>query len=256
MNRNKLFSRFFAACEQGEERGTPALWWRGAGSEAEEMRKLLKEEEERITELQAPERDLFAMGISSCAGVDEAGRGPLAGPVVAAAASFTRLPRFPFINDSKKLSHQERMTLFSWLGKFCHLSIGMATHEEIDALNIHRASLLAMARAVEGLPEKPSYILVDGRFTIPGISIPQRAIIKGDSRAFSIASASIAAKVTRDTIMEEYHSRYPQYGFALHRGYPTRDHCIALKTHGLCAIHRKSYGPVRACLAEENPIEH
>jgi ribonuclease HII len=250
MNRNKLLSRFFAACVKGEERGIPALWWRGGNGEPEEMQRLLEQEKERITELQAPERELFTRGFSPCAGVDEAGRGPLAGPVVAAAASFTCLPRLPFINDSKKLGRKERKALFSWLGKFCHLSIGMATHEEVDVLNIHRASLLAMERAVKGLPEKPSYILVDGRFTIPGISIPQRAVIKGDSRVFSIACASIAAKVTRDAIMEEYHSLYPQYGFALHRGYPTKDHCHALKVHGPCAIHRKTYGPVRACLAE------
>jgi len=255
MNRKQCFTLFYEACAAlpgGIRFGLSR--YRAVGDALPVQAKLLLEKEnEHLARLQIHDRELLHQGFTIVAGIDEAGRGPLAGPVVAAAAAFRELPLLPFVNDSKLLGPLEREALLPWIEKTCHIGIGQATHDEIDSLNIHRASLLAMARAVEALPVKPGFLLIDGRFAIPGLPVPQRPLIKGDRTSFSIACASIAAKVTRDRIMNELHLQYPHYGFAHHMGYPTKEHCRALREHGPCAVHRKTYGPVRAFLGGCRP---
>ena len=178
------------------------------------------------------------------AGVDEVGRGPLAGPVVTAAV-ILKAP-IEGVTDSKKLSPLKRRQLAIQIREqaLCY-AYGRAEVEEIDSLNIHYATLLAMKRAIEGLSIRPEKILVDGLYT-PSVMIPCEAIIKGDALIASIGAASILAKVIRDDEMEEMDVLYPGYGFALHKGYPTAVHRIALKQLGPCAIHRRSYAPVAA----------
>ncbi len=249
MNRKTCSALFYKACEALPGSAGYEQFSAMGDALSPPAQDLLEKEKEHLTRLQLMDRELLTKGCGLVAGVDEAGRGPLAGPVIAAAAAFRELPFLPFVNDSKLLGHDERETLLAWIEKTCHIGIGQASHEEIDLLNIHRASLLAMARAVEALPVRPGFLLIDGRFVIPGLSMPQKSIIKGDRTSFSIACASIAAKVTRDRIMEDLHLQYPHYGFARHMGYPTQEHCKALEIYGPCAVHRKSYGPVRACLA-------
>lgn len=182
------------------------------------------------------------------AGVDEAGRGPLAGPVVAAAVILA--PNFPKgeLRDSKKLTAKRRELLFDLIHeKSLAISIGHADPVEIDRLNILQASLLAMKRAVEGLKLLPQLVQVDGKF-IPEIAIPCEAIIKGDDKVPEISAASIIAKVTRDREMAAIHALYPEYGFAQHSGYPTKAHCEALIKYGITPLHRKSFGPVKKLL--------
>ncbi len=181
-------------------------------------------------------------------GVDEVGRGPLAGDVVAAAVVLGSPCPVDGLADSKKLSAQRRETLAAELhSKAPHLALGRASPEEIDRLNILHASLLAMHRAVQGLPITPDLVLVDGN-RLPNWDYPSIAVVKGDSQVPEIAAASIVAKVTRDREMLELHDRRPVYGFARHKGYPTRAHLEALATHGVCPEHRRSFAPVRAAL--------
>ncbi len=190
------------------------------------------------------EQRLWANGIRCIAGVDEAGRGPLAGPVVAAAVVFRpHQALLPGINDSKKLSAKQREKAFSSIYENAWaVAIGMATESEIDQLNIRCATFLAMERAVAALSVKVEHCLVDGH-ELPLSIMHGEAIIKGDQRSMSIAAASIVAKVTRDRLMIEYDGQYPQYGFAQHKGYPTAAHLQALRLHGLCPIHRRSFHP-------------
>ena len=184
-------------------------------------------------------------GYKVIAGVDEAGRGPLAGPVVAAAVVLPENFDVPGINDSKKLSEKKREALFPVIkSRAIAFGIGMAEHEEIDRINILQASLLAMKRAVEALKILPDYLLIDGKFTIDSI-IDQRSVIKGDALSLSIAAASILAKVSRDRMMADLDLRYPEYGFSRHKGYPTKAHKEAILTHGPCPIHRKSFRGVK-----------
>ena len=178
------------------------------------------------------------------AGVDEAGCAPLAGPVVAAAVVLDR-DRFPRgINDSKKLPIEAREALFGRLHKVARIGVGIASVEEIDAINIYWARMLAMSRAVEALGFEPAWVLVDGNAT-PRWERPSKAIIAGDTKCRSIAAASIIAKVTRDRIMAEHALTYPGYGWERNRGYPTPEHVRALDTHGLTPLHRRSFAPVR-----------
>lgn len=181
--------------------------------------------------------------MSCIAGVDEAGRGPLVGPVVAASVIFA--PDFDLseFKDSKKLSEKKRDILFEKI-KINSLSygIGIASAEEIDKLNIHYATLLAMKRAIEGLSIIPNQILIDGKFTPSGLSIPMQAIIKGDSLEPIISAASILAKVTRDKMMYELHQKHPMYNFAKHKGYPTKEHFDAIEKYGIIKDHRISFG--------------
>ncbi len=175
------------------------------------------------------------------AGVDEAGRGPLAGPVTAAAVILDPKTYLPGLNDSKKIAAKVRIELSALIKeKAIAWSIGWATVEEIDRLNIHNASFLAMKRAVAGLATKPKIVLVDG-FDIPEFALPQIAIQKGDSISASIAAASIIAKVARDKLMEELHLKYPAYGFSKHKGYPTKEHLNTIKLIGSSPVHRQTF---------------
>ncbi|MGC8744644.1 MAG: ribonuclease HII [Verrucomicrobiia bacterium] len=198
------------------------------------------------------ERKYFAKGIYPVAGVDEAGRGPLAGPVVAAAVILpyewylNGLPgELIGLNDSKQLTPAKRELFYNYLTTSPMIKWGVAKvePEEIDSINILNATGKAMLAAINNLSEKPSLVLIDGN-PVKGIAIAQEAIVKGDSLSYSIAAASVIAKVTRDRIMIEIDKRYPGYGFAAHKGYGTREHLNALKSLGPSPIHRKSFEPV------------
>jgi len=180
------------------------------------------------------------------AGVDEAGRGPLAGPVVAAAVMLDELQPIKGLADSKTLSPRRRERLYDEIrAKALCCCVAEASAQEIDTLNILQATLLAMRRAVQGLRLRPHFVLIDGN-RLPVLDMPAQAIVKGDAKVQSIAAASILAKVHRDRLCLELHERYPQYGFAAHKGYPTPEHLQALRAHGACAEHRRSFAPVRA----------
>ena len=184
------------------------------------------------------------------AGVDEAGRGPLMGPVVAAAVILDDLKPIKGLADSKKLTALQRDKLYDEIrAKALCCSIAMATVEEIDELNILQATMLAMKRAVEGLRLKPHKALVDGN-RLPTLGMLAEAIVKGDALIPAISAASILAKVTRDRWCAEYDLEYPQYGFAGHKGYGTAAHLLALRAHGACPQHRKTFAPVAAVLSE------
>ena len=180
-------------------------------------------------------------GYDSIAGVDEAGRGPLAGPVVAAAVLFKAGWQFEGLGDSKKLSPKTREKLFSIIkNQALGYGIGIVDVKTIDEINILQAALLAMKNAVEALPEKPNLLLVDGNKCIDS-RIEQWAIIKGDSLSQSVAAASVLAKVTRDKLMKQYHEQFPQYAFDKHKGYGTRLHRDLIREHGPCPIHRRTF---------------
>jgi ribonuclease HII len=182
------------------------------------------------------------------AGVDEAGRGPLAGPVVAAAVILDELQPIRGLADSKKLSPKTRERLFDEIrARALCCCIAEASVEEIDRLNILQATLLAMRRAVEGLRLRPHRVLVDGN-RLPVLSVPAEAIVQGDSKVQAISAASILAKVHRDRLCALLHERHPQYGFDAHKGYGTQAHMDALRRHGACPEHRRSFAPVRAVL--------
>ena len=182
------------------------------------------------------------------AGVDEAGRGPLAGPVVAAAVILDELNPIAGLADSKKLTPKRREKLFDEIrAKALCCSIAQASVEEIDEINILQATLLAMRRAVEGLRLKPAKVLVDGN-RLPVLDVLAEAIVKGDATVPAISAASILAKVTRDRWCAELDAQYPQYGFAAHKGYGTAEHLAALQTHGACPEHRKTFAPVTRVL--------
>jgi ribonuclease HII len=199
--------------------------------------------------LRAEQLDLsFEMPGSLMAGVDEAGRGPLAGPVVAAAVILDELQPIMGLKDSKVLTSRRRELLFDEIrAKALCCSIAQASVEEIDALNILQATLLAMQRAVEGLRLRPHKVLVDGN-RLPLLKVAAEAIVKGDSKVRAISAASILAKVHRDRLCLELHTLHPQYGFDGHKGYPTPAHLAALREHGACPQHRRSFGPVRDVL--------
>lgn len=207
------------------------------------------QEKERLQNLLLFEKELYDQGYRFIAGVDEAGVAPLAGPVVSAAVILPRNYTLEGLNDSKKivngrkresLARQIKQDAIAW-------SVGMSEAGEIDRLNVYRSTLLAMKRAVEGLSQKPEYVLVDAR-TIPHCPFPQKAIIHGDALCASIAAASIIAKTTRDALMIEMDRIYPGYGFAGHKGYPTPAHLKILKLHGPLPVHRRSFAPVRDVL--------
>lgn len=181
------------------------------------------------------------------AGVDEAGRGPLAGPVVAAAVILNPDDPIDGLADSKKLTEKQRNFLAGQIElRALSYSVGQASVEEIDCLNILQATLLAMQRAVAGLHRRPDKILIDGN-RVPVLAIPAEAIIKGDSKVSAISAASILAKVTRDAIMTGYHNQYPCFSFHIHKGYGTKRHLEELYQHGCLDIHRRSFNPVKSC---------
>lgn len=209
------------------------------------------QERERQFNMQHFENELYQAGYSRIAGVDEAGRGPLAGPVVAAAIILPRTFFFNGLNDSKQVSPKLRDAIFNQLieAKLPY-SVGVGSVAEIDELNILGATRLAMKRAIEGIAIQPDYILIDA-LTLPAISIPQKGIIHGDALSSSIAAASIIAKVTRDRMMAELDQEYPGYGLAKHKGYPTAEHYRALAKLGPSPIHRQSF---RLTLNPQKPL--
>jgi ribonuclease HII len=179
-------------------------------------------------------------------GIDEAGRGPLAGPVVSSCVIWKHLPENKHgVADSKLLKEKERVSLFSWIMKHAYsVGIGMASHEEIDSINILQASLLSMERALAATGIAPELVLVDGNQRIKSCS-QGKTIVKGDRKCFYIASASIIAKVVRDRIMDTYHLIYPEYNFKKHKGYPTKEHKLAIIQYGISPIHRRTFRGVK-----------
>ena len=193
-------------------------------------------------------RDWRAQAGALIAGVDEAGRGPLAGPVVAAAVLLDRRHPIAGLDDSKALTALQRERLDGEIrARALCFSVAEASVDEIDALNILRATMLAMRRAVEGLRLAPLRVLVDGN-QLPQLALPMHAVVGGDARVKAISAASILAKVHRDRLCLALHERHPQYGFDRHKGYPSPAHLAALRLHGACDVHRRSYAPVRAVL--------
>lgn len=191
------------------------------------------------------ERELWKKGIKLVCGVDEVGRGPLAGPVVAAAVILPRAVRLEGVKDSKALTPRKREELYPRILNAClSFGIGQVDPVIIDEVNILQATYIAMRRALSRLGMTPQHALVDG-LSIPNISCAQTAVNKGDQRSLSIACASIVAKVFRDRLMECYHLKFPHYNFARNKGYPTREHVQALSKYGPCEIHRKSFRPLR-----------
>lgn len=197
------------------------------------------------------EKKIFDLNYQTVAGIDEAGRGPLAGPVVAACvvidSSFKiDCDELKLIADSKKLSAKKREMLFKIIKeKSLAVEIGVVNNKEIDKINILQASFLAMRKAINSLEKKPNYLLVDGHFNVPSLNINQSAIVKGDSYVFSIAAASIIAKVSRDWLMCQYDLKYPIYNFKKHKGYGTKEHLKRIKEFGPCPIHRLSFAPFK-----------
>lgn len=187
------------------------------------------------------ENSLYAEGYTAVCGVDEAGRGPLAGPVCAGAVILPQGLEIPGLNDSKKLTDKKRRELYPIIKEQAIAwGIGFASHEEIDELNILQATYLAMSRAIQALEGKADFALIDGN-RAKDFGIPLKTVVKGDSLSASIAAASVLAKVARDDIMLEMAKEYPEYGFEVHKGYGTKQHYEALCLHGHCAIHRMSF---------------
>ena len=187
------------------------------------------------------EREAFGAGLKLVCGVDEAGRGPLAGPVCAAAVILPPELEIPGLNDSKKLTDKKRRELYDVItAQAVTYGIAFASEQEIDEINILQATFLAMERAMQKLSPPSELALIDGN-RAKDFGLPARTIVKGDSLSASIAAASILAKVTRDRLMEEYDAQYPQYGFAVHKGYGTKRHYEALREFGPCPIHRQSF---------------
>jgi|LSQX01.2.fsa_nt_gb ribonuclease HII len=196
----------------------------------------------RIRELSKYENELYDNGVELIAGVDEAGRGPLAGPVYAAAVVLPKGIIIEGINDSKKLTSQKRDTIYDIIiEKALYYSIAYVDADEIDNINISKASIKSMYKAVINLNKKPEHLLIDGNDVKQNMSIPYTCIVKGDSLSISIAAASILAKVSRDRFIEEYDKEYPEYGFAKHKGYGTKEHMEAIRKHGITPIHRKTF---------------
>jgi ribonuclease HII len=192
------------------------------------------------------ERKLLGGGCRLVAGLDEAGRGPLAGPVVAACVVLPQGCDYGRYRDSKILTPETRDELYRDLQAIgARIGVGIGSVAEIEKINILRASLLAMRKAIDAMAEAPDFLLVDGKFPVP-IAIPQQVLVKGESRSASIAAASIVAKVTRDRLMADYHDRYPQYNFRRNKGYGTAEHRQALQECGPCALHRLSFKGVCA----------
>jgi len=223
------------------------------------------------------EKKLWKHGFKCVVGLDEAGRGPLAGPVVAAAVNFSTKganvqdgsasgvrpasgwklilndPIFKQIKDSKQMTEKQREEIYEILIKHPNIKwgVGIVSEKIIDKINILEATKLAMARAIKNLNPKPytlnpDFLILDGNFKLDKVILPQKSIIKGDQKVFSVAAASIIAKVTRDRLMQKYHKKYPQYGFGKHKGYGTKAHFACLEKFGPCKIHRKTFWPVSA----------
>jgi ribonuclease HII len=218
---------------------------------SKQQRQCSRQERKRLQQLLSFERAARQKGFCRIAGIDEAGRGPLAGPVVAAACILPEGWILEGIDDSKKLSRPTRQRIFKHVTndpQICY-SVGIVSAEIIDEINIFQATVQAMLAAVQQLGTPPDYLLVDG-MRLPYADCPVEKIIKGDALSLSIATASIIAKETRDLLMEEMHLQWPMYGFDRHKGYGTEQHLEAIRQHGLCPIHRRSFRTSRACLLE------
>ena len=199
-------------------------------------------EEERMSRLKKTDKEFYDMGLNYICGIDEAGRGPLAGPVVVASVIMPKDSRIEGVNDSKKVSEKNREKLYDQIiEEAISYGIGIIYQDEIDEINILQATKKGLTEALKSMKVKPDAILVDALTGIDTLGIPYKSIIKGDATSYSIAAASIIAKVTRDRIMREWDSVYPEYGFAGHKGYGTAKHIAAIKQYGLCPIHRKSF---------------
>ncbi|MGL4790182.1 MAG: ribonuclease HII, partial [Anaerotignaceae bacterium] len=199
------------------------------------------EEQERLIEISTYERECYKAGYTLLAGIDEVGRGPLAGPVVTAAVILKQGDLIEGINDSKKLNEAKREHLYEIIvNQAVAYGIGVVSPQEIDEINILQATYKAMQQAISNLKEKPDFILADA-VTIPEITIPQKGIIKGDAKSISIGAASIIAKVTRDNMMKEYAEIYPEYDFQNNKGYGSKTHLEAIKRIGISPIHRKTF---------------
>ncbi|MEW6281713.1 MAG: ribonuclease HII [Candidatus Eremiobacterota bacterium] len=231
---------------------TPDLGYAAARKRlSEELARAARRERARLAAMCREEKDLWASAVRFVAGADEVGRGPMAGPLVAAAVVFEEPPWIPGLNDSKQLTLEQREALVPWIHhQAAAWHVQEISVEEVSHGNLHELSLKAMMGAVRGLGLPVQHVLVDGRFQLP-LPLPQTALIKGDARSASIAAASILAKVYRDRIMIESEARYPGYGFAHHKGYNTAEHLEALRRLGPCPLHRTSFAPVRACMAEQ-----
>ena len=201
-----------------------------------------EKEEERLTKLKEMEKELYGKGFQRIAGIDEAGRGPLAGPVVVAGVIMPQDSMIEGVNDSKKVSEKKREKLYdAIIEEAISYSVAIIGQDVIDEINILNATKQGVTKVVEGLEVKPDLILVDALTHIDTKGIPYDAIIKGDAKCYNIAAASILAKVTRDRIMRQWDEIYPQYGFLAHKGYGTAKHIAAIKEYGLCPIHRRSF---------------
>lgn len=213
--------------------------------------KSARAEKKRLERLLRFETKAYEAGYQIVAGVDEVGRGPLAGPVVACACILPPNVTFPKINDSKLLSAEDREDLYHKITghQGVHYAIGIVDHFLIDAINILQASLYAMKRAISALTPQPDFLLIDGN-RLPECNIARQCIVKGDALSMSIAAASILAKVTRDRMMLEFHQKWPQYSFDKHKGYATEVHLKALKENGPSPIHRKTFGSVKPCIED------
>lgn len=204
----------------------------------------LEKEQALFEEMQQFENDARSKGHRLIVGIDEVGRGPLAGPVVAAAVILPENFQLLGVNDSKKLSAKKRDELYAEIqNQAISIGIGMVDHDKIDEINIYQASKLAMGMALEDLCFVPDYLLIDAMKL--DVNIPQESIIKGDARSISIAAASIVAKVIRDRLMDDYGKMYPGYGFENNAGYGTKEHLLGLEKQGICAIHRKTFAPIK-----------
>lgn len=203
----------------------------------------MKEKElERLRNLKEIESRLYKEGIETICGIDEAGRGPLAGPVVVAAVIMPKNSQIEGVNDSKKVSEKKREMLYEQIIKEAiSYSVGIIDQKEIDEINILNATKKGLTLAIKELKVKPNIILVDALTKIDTLGIPYTSIVKGDAKSYSIASASIIAKVTRDRIMREWDEVYPQYGFEKHKGYGTKMHIDVIKEYGICPLHRLSF---------------
>ena len=202
---------------------------------------MTEKEQLRLDKMLEYERALYAKGYEFVCGIDEAGRGPLCGPVVAAAVILKKDDHIEGVNDSKKLSEKKREELFETIKeRAVAWSVGIVDEETIDRINILEATRLAMKKAVEGLKQRPDFALVDAEKKVP-IDVPYSPIIKGDALSESIAAASIIAKVTRDHMIVELDKEYPEYGFAKNKGYGTKEHTDAILKYGLCKAHRRSF---------------
>lgn len=201
-----------------------------------------EKEQERLEKLKEIENNLYKNGIGKICGIDEAGRGPLAGPVVVAAVIMPEDSFIEGVNDSKKVSEKKREKLYDEITKNAIAwGVGIIDEKEIDNINILNATKKGLTTALKQLSEKPDIILVDALTKIDTLGIPYQSIIKGDAKSYSIASASIIAKVTRDRIMRQWDEVYPGYGFQKHKGYGTKAHIEAIKNNGICPIHRKTF---------------